>query len=168
MRVLSQFLAGTVFVGGILAALFVGAAPASAQCGMNMGGAGHDHAAMQGDRAARSSGSEKKLRQSIERVLADDRGRAMLSDALLDDRMFMEAFVQRLTAIPEWRAMVSRRLAGTNPSAPVVREGNSTPVSPDSPKATFICPMHADVISAAPGSCPKCGMALVRKDAARE
>ena len=168
MRVLSQFLAGMMFVSGILAALLVGAAPASAQCGMNMGGAGHDHASMQSDRSARSSGSEKKLRQSIERVLADDRGRAMLSEALLNDRVFMEAFVQRLIAIPEWRAMASRRLAGTNPSAPLVRDGSSTPAAPDAPKAAFICPMHADVISSAPGSCPKCGMDLVRRDAPRE
>ena len=170
MRVLSQSLAGAVFVSGILAALLVGAAPVNAQCGMNMGGGGggHDHSAMQGGRSAKSSGSEKKLRQSIERVLADDRGRAMLSDALLNDRVFMEAFVQRLIAIPEWRAMASRRLAGTNPSAPLVRGGSSTPAAPDAPMAAFICPMHADVISSAPGSCPKCGMALVRRDAPRE
>jgi hypothetical protein len=28
---------------------------------------------------------------------------------------------------------------------------------------TYICPMHADVFRAAPGSCPKCGMPLVVK-----
>ncbi|MBS2012915.1 MAG: hypothetical protein JST00_08515 [Deltaproteobacteria bacterium] len=29
--------------------------------------------------------------------------------------------------------------------------------------ATYVCPMHPEVISAAPGSCPKCNMSLVPK-----
>jgi hypothetical protein len=27
--------------------------------------------------------------------------------------------------------------------------------------ATFVCPMHADVVTMAPGKCPRCGMALI-------
>jgi len=27
--------------------------------------------------------------------------------------------------------------------------------------ASYVCPMHADVTSAAPGNCPRCGMPLV-------
>ncbi len=27
----------------------------------------------------------------------------------------------------------------------------------------YTCPMHPDVVSEAPGSCPKCGMALVAR-----
>ncbi len=30
-------------------------------------------------------------------------------------------------------------------------------------KATYTCPMHADLISDKPGECPKCGMTLVEK-----
>ena len=30
--------------------------------------------------------------------------------------------------------------------------------------ARYVCPMHADVTSDKPGSCPECGMALVKKD----
>ncbi len=165
MQVLSRCLAVMVFVSGILAAPIASVAPAGAQCGMNMGGGGHDHSAMQGSHAAKPSGSEKKLAQSIDRVLSDERGRAMLADALLNDRAFMEALVQRLAAIPEWRAMAVRQLAGP---APTVTGGSNTPGAPSAPTATYVCPMHADVTSSSPGDCPKCGMALVRKDARRE
>lgn len=165
MRVLRQVIAVTVFIGGIMASVVAGVAPAGAQCGMNMGGGGHDHSAMQGNHAAKPSGSEKKLAQSIDRVLSDELGRAMLADALLNDRAFMEALVQRLAAIPEWRAMVSRQLAGPTPA---VTGGSIAPATPTAQLATYVCPMHADVTSSTPGDCPKCGMALVRKDARHE
>lgn len=29
---------------------------------------------------------------------------------------------------------------------------------------TYTCPMHPEVVSDAPGKCPKCGMTLVRRD----
>jgi hypothetical protein len=31
--------------------------------------------------------------------------------------------------------------------------------------ATYTCPMHLDVVSDRPGKCPRCGMALVERDA---
>lgn len=165
MRVLRQVIAVTVFIGGIMASVVAGVAPAGAQCGMNMGGGGHDHSAMQGNHAAKPSGSEKKLAQSIDRVLSDERGRAMLTDALLNDRAFMEALVQRLAAIPEWRAMAARQFAAP---APATTDASGSPAPPNASSVTYVCPMHSDVTSSTPGDCPKCGMALVRKDARRE
>ena len=29
---------------------------------------------------------------------------------------------------------------------------------------TYVCPMHPDVIQTKPGSCPKCGMKLIKKE----
>ncbi len=39
------------------------------------------------------------------------------------------------------------------PAAPANDEKEEKP-------AKYVCPMHADVVSDAPGKCPKCGMAL--------
>ena len=163
MRVLSRYVAGVALVGGMTAVLIAGAVPAGAQCAM-MGG-GRDHGAMQGNRAPKPSGSEKKMRQSIDRLLSDERGRALLTDALLNDRAFMEALVQRLAAIPEWRAMASRQLAAP---APATTDASGSPAPPHASSVTYVCPMHADVTASTPGDCPNCGMALVRRDARRD
>ena len=35
---------------------------------------------------------------------------------------------------------------------------------PAAAAAAYVCPMHPEVTSATPGSCPKCGMSLVKKE----
>ena len=164
MRFTGRSFAAAAFVTGLLATLATDPSPVSAQCGM-MGGGGHDHSAMQGNKNAKASGSEKKLRQSIDRVLSDERGRALLSDALLNDRAFMESLIQRLSAIPEWRAMAARQLSSPDPSGPA---GAERRVAPNSDAVTYACPMHPDISASGPGDCPKCGMALVRKESQHE
>ena len=164
MRVLSRCIAAALVITGLLAMIAAGPSPAFAQCGM-MGGGGHDHSAMQGNKASKPSGSEKKLRQSIDRVLSDERGRGLLTDALLNDRAFMEDLIQRLAAIPEWRAMASRQLSAPAPSG---ADGNDSRVAPSNTSVFYECPMHPDVTSSSPGDCPKCGMALVRRESRRE
>ena len=53
---------------------------------------------------------------------------------------------------------------GPPPSPP---PGTSAPTSPPTgtqPTAVaYTCPMHPDVVTSSPGSCPKCGMQLVPK-----
>ena len=51
-------------------------------------------------------------------------------------------------------------------SAPPARTQSRTMTSPEAQPAAatvYTCPMHPDVMSDKPGTCPKCGMALVKK-----
>lgn len=164
MRVMGRCIASAVFAAGLLAVLAATPSRVSAQCGM-MGGGGHDHSAMQGGKVSKPSGSEKKLLKDIDRVLSDERGRALLTDALLNDRAFMESLIQRLAAIPEWRAMAARQLGSAELSGPT---GAEPRVAPRGGAVTYACPMHAEVTSSGPGECPKCGMGLVRKESRHE
>ena len=65
--------------------------------------------------------------------------------------------------------------SATNATTPVVRptvlqatEKLLAPQAqpPPAAKARYVCPMHAEVQSSAPGDCPKCGMKLERKESA--
>lgn len=132
--------------------------PAAAQCSM-MGGGGHDQSTMHGNDTAKPTRSQKKLQQSIDRVLADDEGRVMLMDVLLNDRAFMESFIRRLAMVPEWRSMAAGQFAPMDARDSL---GSARPEAPASQTALYTCPMHADVTSSKPGECPRCGMALVR------
>lgn len=164
MRVLSRCMSVVALVIGVLAALISGVVPASAQCAM-MGGSGHGSGASHGARVARPSVSDKKLRATIDRLLSDERGRVLLTDALLEDQAIREAFVQRLAANPKWRVMASQQLSD---QASLRTDGADSRVVPRTTQVVYACPMHSDVTSPAPGSCSKCGMALVRRDLQRE
>lgn len=56
--------------------------------------------------------------------------------------------------------------------APAVREheGHSpgVPAAPSPAGQLYSCPMHPEVEQASPGSCPKCGMTLVRRTDPKE
>jgi hypothetical protein len=48
------------------------------------------------------------------------------------------------------------------------RRTSSSPSGPAAADARYFCPMHRDVRSATPGSCPICGMALERRESVAE
>jgi len=140
-----------------LAAILAVPRPAAAQCSMS--GGGHDHSAMHSQGSRKAPASQKKLQQSVDRVLSDDAGRAILADALLNDRAFMEDLIQRLATIPEWRTMALTQLAprSAGDSTETTRPQGSSAAAP-----LYVCPMHPEVTSSKPGECPKCGMQLER------
>jgi hypothetical protein len=51
--------------------------------------------------------------------------------------------------------------ARTAPSVPMPAHHHHTAPAAPAPPAAYVCPMHPDVTSASPGSCPRCGMKLV-------
>jgi len=142
---------------GLLVALAAAPRPVAAQNPMT-GGGGHDPSAMRAQDVKKTSIAQKKLQQSIDRLLSDEQGRAMLASAMLNDRAFVMDFIQRLAAVPAWRAMAIRQLGPGSPGGP---ESASKPESRT--VSLYVCPMHPDVTSATPGDCPKCGMKLERR-----
>lgn len=136
---------------------------AGAQCSMGgTSGGGHDHGAA----TAASSGksSDKKTRQAIQKLLADPGARVLLMEAVLADPPLVRGLLDRITAVPEFRALAVERLAGAGAGA----TGKDT-TSVGKPAQTrqmeaalYRCPMHPEVTSRTPGTCPKCGMALER------
>ena len=51
----------------------------------------------------------------------------------------------------------------TETSATTTAADTSATVSRNATAARYTCPMHPEVVSDAPGKCPKCGMNLVKK-----
>lgn len=71
------------------------------------------------------------------------------------------------TPAPAPALMGERDESGPEPAAATAKpgaghEGHSMP-TPNSAEAVYSCPMHPEVKQASPGSCPKCGMTLVKR-----
>ena len=158
MTIRKQHLAGMWMTMAVLVALALAPRLATAQCGMMGGGGGHDHSATQARDSRKVSGAQKKQQQSIDRLLSDEQGRTLLASALLNDRVFVQDFIQRLAAIPEWRALAAQQF-GPGPAGGAQGAPRPTPQG----ALAYVCPMHPDVTSATPADCPKCGMKLERR-----
>jgi hypothetical protein len=76
---------------------------------------------------------------------------------------------EAVTPPPAPALMGERDASGPEPAATTVKpagghEGHSMAAPVD---AEYSCPMHPEVKQASPGSCPKCGMTLVKRKDAR-
>lgn len=64
--------------------------------------------------------------------------------------------------VPPAVPIVHTATAASNPHAGHDHRGGDAP-SGDADAVTYVCPMHPEVTSNAPGACPKCNMKLVPK-----
>jgi hypothetical protein len=129
-------------------------------CGRASGQAGaHDHGQTPRPRAS------TKAERTVQDLLADPLGRAMLRERVMADEQFMRELFAEIARLPEWRAFAldsldSPALAPT--SVPAESAASTRPANGATVQATYHCPMHPEVTATAPGTCPKCGMALIR------
>ncbi len=138
---------------------------APAQCSGGMMGNGHEH----GDRAStkedRSTKGDRKTKESIAKLLDQERSRSILLEAVLADPEFMRALFGRVARVPEWRAVATEQLDAGSPAPASIDTKLQEPENPShEDTAVYTCPMHPEVVSQAPGKCPKCGMTLERAD----
>jgi hypothetical protein len=152
-----------VWKGILVTVLAISPQAARGQC---MGGSSgsHDHG---GDTGVREDRSEKKTRQSIRRVMSDERSREVLMEEIFSDPDFVRSLIARIGEVPEWRALAAQSL-GPGVAKPVTvgpdsAAGVRTSPAPGAPSALYVCPMHSDVSSPGPGKCPRCGMTLERR-----
>ena len=80
---------------------------------------------------------------------------------------------QSPVAAPEASGPVPRHVHGTQHGAKLPEVPGQTQIAPapatvlpaeQETGTTYVCPMHPDVIQTKPGSCPKCGMKLIKKE----
>jgi hypothetical protein len=135
----------------LMASLAMPVAPLQAQCGGGVGG-GHDHGATAGR-------NEKRISRTIDRLLADEQGRAHLMESVLRDEEFLRVLVEKMSQVPQWRALAAEAMGLPLPALQGEaghEHGSPVPV-------LYTCPMHPEVSSGNPGKCSKCGMTLERK-----
>ncbi len=135
-----------------------------------MGGSGS--AGQPSHRHESGTRSEKKTRETIQRLLADGSSRVLVMEVVLADRELMRDLITRIAGTPEWRALARERM-GADVPAPGRAHADSvgtTKPQPAPDAVAYTCPMHPEIRSARPGACPKCGMSLerVRPDTERK
>ncbi len=96
-----------ILIWALVLPLTLAPQPARSQCCTMPSGSG-DHM-----RKGETS-SERKMKKDIDRVLLSDKSRALLMEALLQDRDFAAAFIGRIADHPQWRAVAQKRLAAVS------------------------------------------------------
>lgn len=142
--------------------------PSRAQCA-GMGG-GHDHGSGSHSHGAQGvSKNEKKDRQAIQKLLSSEPGRAVALEEIMADRDFMSLLFARVAGLPELRAQALEQFEPGGGARPEGERGADQPPAraPVETAVSYVCPMHSDVISNRPGTCPKCGMTLEKREARR-
>lgn len=125
---------------------------ATAQCGM-MGNGGHEHDSGHAVRPL----SDTDSRQAVDQLLSDEHSRTVMTNMLLGDADFMHGFIARILAEPEWSTVVARMQTASHGGSEAIE-----PTVASGQPESYTCPMHTEVVSSTPGSCPACGMRLVR------
>ena len=78
--------------------------------------------------------------------------------------LFVGLFVIALTM----SAITTAQSTATKQKAPTTPPQKKEMPAVKAEKVVYTCPMHKDVAMDKPGKCPKCGMALVKKEMAKK
>lgn len=107
---------------------------------------------------ASSRGVDPKLARAAERAVREERHRNDVIDVLLADQAFTKAWIMAAGVDQRWREEALQIWTGKSVGSRPEEQDRSVRNA-----AHYTCPMHPEVDSDQPGSCPKCGMDLVRR-----
>ena len=144
---------------GLVAFLALLCAPAQAQCTMGSGG-GHQH----GDEAKSAKApNDAEARRAILNLLGARETRSLVLQEVLADDDFVDRVVTAISESPRMRQAALRRLGvALADTAPPSSGAEKPPTTERKQTLVYTCPMHLQVRSEFPGTCPKCGMTLQR------
>jgi hypothetical protein len=63
--------------------------------------------------------------------------------------------------VPGWEGLAATPIAGEHAAHAAAHHDASA----EADAVRYVCPMHPDVVADQPGTCPRCGMTLVKRDA---
>lgn len=106
---------------------------------------------------ATSRNFDRRVGRAAEKLVRDERHRDDIIDVLLADPDFTEAWSVAVGSDPRWREAALHTWTAKGAGSSARQQDRSVRSA-----AHYTCPMHPEVDSDRPGTCPKCGMDLVR------